>query len=158
MADMGSVDVLVNVTANHYKHSFESVQAAMRLVREGKRHFFTQYLLNPSAESFDICCVVVMFFILCGVRFVLAGAHHPRTRNSPSIFRMIFGKFSKPKRESKLCENLWWGLYCRGSSEPIVDSAAQALHPFANPFDIVVHQVHLLAFILIFLWIVCFVF
>lgn len=103
-----SIKELVNVTANYYVHSFETAATAMRLVKEGKRSFFTQYLLNPSAEFYDLYFVAAMFFFICLVRFVLAGAHHPRTRHSPSLFKLLFGKVSKPKRESKMCENLWY--------------------------------------------------
>lgn len=88
-------------------HSYARADEAMRLVREGKRSFYTQYLLNPSLEPDDVRFTFTMLGFLLLLRFAVSGAHHPRTRHTPSLFRLVFGRYSKPKRESKLCENLW---------------------------------------------------
>lgn len=94
-------------STNQFVHSFHVANATMTLVKEGKKSFYSQYLLNPSIKLSDGYFVGVMLIMICTVRFIFAGAHHERARNYPSVFKTFLGKFCKSKRESKMSENLW---------------------------------------------------
>lgn len=141
-------------------HRFDIAQTIIRRVREGQAPFYSQYLLNPNMKVNDIYVVVIAFFCISSLRFILSGAHHPRWRNTPSVFKFFFKKYTKPKRESKFCENLWYtcwhtfsfsfGLYtlytealttdAPGWSRLLVREREVKWYWFPTPSEVVLHN------------------
>lgn len=90
-------------------HSFHLARAIIERVKNGEAPFYSQYLLNPNMDAAaDIQLVLVAFIGISALRLLLSGAHHPRWRNVASIFKYLFKHHTKPKRESKFCENFWY--------------------------------------------------
>jgi len=66
---------------------------------------------NTSASLKDVGVVLSIGLVFGVLRFVVIGACHPTLRQFPSVFKVMFRKVIRPKKDSKFCENLGYVMW-----------------------------------------------